>query len=88
MVNLEAAHLGIPVVSFNSGGVVEVIKDGSGVVVDSWNVCDLAAAMSQTMNRAIGFDPRRALANVEEFSSERQVARWLSVMQDAVKSTP
>ncbi len=46
LVMLEAASLGIPIVSYNVGMANEFIKDGMGKVVDSWNITDMIAGMN------------------------------------------
>lgn len=45
LVMVEAAYLGIPIVSFNIGIAKEFIVPGTGRVVDSWNLPDLVQAM-------------------------------------------
>jgi len=50
LVMLEAAYLGKPIVSFNSGGVKEFVDENRGIVVDSWNATDLAEAMKKVMH--------------------------------------
>lgn len=49
LVMLEAAYLGKPIVSFNSGGVKEFVDESRGIVADSWNAADLAEAMKEVM---------------------------------------
>lgn len=56
LVMLEAAHLGIPIVSFNSGGVKEFVQRGMGSVIDSWNIEDMAAEMKKLMHGQIEVD--------------------------------
>jgi glycosyltransferase involved in cell wall biosynthesis len=79
-VTIEAAYLGKPVVSFNSGGVKEFIREGMGIVVDSWNDCDLIQAMLRVMNRDIPFDAALAKSRAAEFSVDVQGKRWLDLL--------
>ena len=82
LVMIEAAYLGKPIVSFNSGGVKEFVRDGVGVVVDSWNDCDLINAMLKVMNREIPFDAAVAKSRAAEFSIAVQGKRWLALLTD------
>lgn len=81
MVNLEAGYLGKPVVAFNSGGVNEIIQEGIGKVVDSWNLQDLIEAMEHVMNGTIPFNHEVALSRIQEFNATRQMARWTQLVQ-------
>lgn len=81
MVNLEAAFLGKPVVAFNSGGVIEIVQEGMGKVVDSWNLQDLIEAMEQVIDGSLPFDTEVALTRIQEFTATRQMARWTQLVQ-------
>lgn len=81
LVMIEAAALGKPIVSFNSGGVKEFVRPGMGAVIDSWNPSDLAAAMIGVMKGETAFDPRVALARAEEFDASAQVRHWEKIMR-------
>jgi glycosyltransferase involved in cell wall biosynthesis len=80
LVAVEAAYLGKPVVSFDSGGVKEIVNQGMGIVIDSWNDADLIQAMEQMMSGDIPFDPVFAKNRVHEFSIEVQGQRWLDLL--------
>jgi len=80
LVMIEAAYLGKPIVSFNSGGVKEFIREGMGMVVDSWNDDDLINAMLRVMSGDIRFDPAVAKSRAAEFSVEAQGKRWLELL--------
>jgi glycosyltransferase involved in cell wall biosynthesis len=64
------------VVSFDCGGVSEIVGRGMGVIVESWNNSDLIAAMARVMRREADFDAAVASARVEEFDIEVQGPRW------------
>jgi L-malate glycosyltransferase len=81
LVMIEAAALGKPIVSFNSGGVREFVRPGMGAVIDSWNAADLAAAMAEVMTGETPFDQRAARARAEEFDAPVQVRRWEGIMR-------
>lgn len=82
LVCLEAAHIGKPIVSFNSGGVKEMVREGMGVVVDSWDNANLVGAMAAVMNGDISFDARISKERVQEFFVNVQGERWMSVMRE------
>ena len=77
---VEAAYLGKPVAAFNCGGVKEIIREGMGTVIDSWNSSDLIRAMVSIMNGETRFDPHVARERVKEFHIEVQGARWEEIM--------
>lgn len=77
----EAAYLGKPVVSFDCGGISEVIREGMGVVLDSWNTPDLVGAMRAVMRDGVGFDPKASRERVREFYVDVQGARWEDFMR-------
>ena len=50
IVYLEASATGVPVVAGRSGGAPETVRDGeTGLVVDGWEVADIAAAVSEIL---------------------------------------
>jgi len=82
IVTAEAAYLGKPVVAFDCGGVSEIVREGMGTIVGSWNSADMIRAMVATMRGETSFDPRRARERVKEFYVETQGARWEGIMRD------
>lgn len=91
LVMIEAAALGKPIVSFDSGGVREFVTPGVGLVVASWNAADLARACVRTMNGQIGFDPLAAKRRAAEFDVGARVKRWESLLEgylSALRSSP
>jgi len=76
IVTLEAAALGKPFVSFNSGGPKEIFREGMGAVVDSWNVQDMVTAMSQVMRGDIYVNPDISRARASEFDISVIVKEW------------
>lgn len=80
LVMIEAAALGKPIASFNSGGIKEFVQDGMGIVVNSWNLTDLSQVMLRTMNRAIDFQPQVAQARAREYDAQLQVRHWESMI--------
>jgi glycosyltransferase involved in cell wall biosynthesis len=82
IVTLEAAALGKPFVSFNSGGPKEIFRDGMGAIVDSWNVEDMAKVMLQVMRGEIYVDGDVSRARAREFDITVIVKQWENILQD------
>lgn len=80
LVAVEAAYLGKPIVSFNNGGIKEIVRSGMGVVVDSWNNSDLIKAMVGVMKREVSFDPKVGADRVREFFIDAQGQHWTALM--------
>ena len=81
MVTLEAAALGKPFVSFNSGGPKEIFRDGMGAVVDSWNVEDMVTAMLQVMRGDIYLNADISRARASEFDISVTVKQWERIIR-------
>jgi glycosyltransferase involved in cell wall biosynthesis len=82
IVTLEAAALGKPFVSFNSGGPKEIFRDGMGAIIDSWNVDDMANVMLQVMRGEIYVDDDVSRARAREFDITVIVKQWESILQE------
>jgi glycosyltransferase involved in cell wall biosynthesis len=85
MVVVEALALGKPVVSFNAGGVSEIVTTETGRIVDSWNVVDLANAMKEVALNKIGFDAEKAKARAKDFDVTNQVKNWETILLSLTK---
>ncbi len=81
MVNVEAAHLGKPIVCFDCGGVRDIMQPGMGHIVESWNLTDFADAMEAQMDGRTPFDATVARARARDFSPEIQYAKWEEIME-------
>lgn len=85
MVVLEALALGKPVVSFNSGGVSEIITNETGRIVNSRNVADLAADMKGVATDKNKFNPERAKERANDFDVKNQVKNWETILFSLAK---
>ena len=85
MVVVEALALGKPVVSFNAGGVSEIVTAGTGVIVDSWNVVDMANAMREVASNKIGFSTEKAKERARDFDVTNQVKNWEAILTNLIK---
>jgi L-malate glycosyltransferase len=81
LVTLEAAALGKPFVSFQSGGPAEIFRPGMGVVVDSWNKKDVVGAMLQIMHGEIRLDANISRARALEFDVSLIVRQWERIIR-------
>jgi glycosyltransferase involved in cell wall biosynthesis len=88
IVSAEAAYLGKPVVAFDCGGVREIVAEGMGEIVKSWDPSDLARAMAGVMSGATRFDPQVARERVKEFDVAVQVRRWERIMRKYFGGAP
>lgn len=80
IVMLEAAALGKPLVSFNSGGAKEFFRYGMGAVVNSWNVEDMVEAMLQVMRGDIHLNPDISRTRASEFDISVIVKKWEPIL--------
>ncbi|WP_353124360.1 glycosyltransferase family 4 protein [Parapedobacter pyrenivorans] len=78
LVMLEAAYLGKPIVSFNSGGVNEFVNEARGIVVDSWNATDLAEGMKKVMARRLNND---SISHDFEFTKWKQLVHFHNLIR-------
>jgi glycosyltransferase involved in cell wall biosynthesis len=76
LVMIEAAAMAKPIVSFNSGGVKEFLKEGMGVVIESSDVNDLIQAMYQVMDKDVLIDKELSVSRASEFDAKAQVELW------------
>jgi len=81
LVMLEAAYLGKPIVSFNSGGVKEFVDGARGIVVDSWNAVDLANAMKKLM-RSTRVNSK--VGGIEIFTLAHQIQQFQTLIKDEI----
>jgi glycosyltransferase involved in cell wall biosynthesis len=79
---IEAAALGKPIVSFDSGGVKEFVRPEMGMVIDSWDPQDLVQAMLGVMTGEILCDPAVARTRAEMFDAPLQAKKWLATMRE------
>lgn len=85
MVVVEALALGKPVVSFNAGGVSEIVTPETGRVVNSWNVEDLAQTMKEVSLNKIGFSSEKARERAIDFDVTNQVKNWENILLSLTK---
>jgi L-malate glycosyltransferase len=80
MVNVEAAYLGKPIITFNSGGVVDIMREGMGAVVNSWNVEDLVNTMIDLMEGRIETNQEVMRQRAADFDAPKMYPQWEALM--------
>ena len=80
MVNVEAAYLGKPIITFNSGGVVDIMRQGMGKVVESWNVEDFVQAMIDLMDGKIEINKTTMRERALDFDAPKMYPEWEKLM--------
>lgn len=79
LVMLEAAFLGIPIVSFNVGMAKQFIKEGMGKLVDSWNLEDMYQAM-EYLHQHPKQDQKLLKEAVKEFDLDHQLPQFEALL--------
>lgn len=73
LVMLEAATLGKPIVGFNSGGISEFVKEGTGIVVEQGNFNELVGAMTIVKNQPEKFNVDKIKNEAAKYRIEKQI---------------
>ncbi|WP_199117248.1 glycosyltransferase family 4 protein [Pedobacter sp. ASV28] len=72
LVMQEAAHLGMPIAGFNSGGIKEYVIDKVGIVIDQLNFQALAMAMEYIAHNRNLYDPEQIKQYAQRFNAVDQ----------------
>ena len=84
LVMIEAASIGLPIISFNSGGVSEFVEDGMGKVIDSCNVKELCRTMQELMNGKINIDRQKTIEKAKKFDIKIKVKEWEELLEKII----
>lgn len=84
MVTAEALFLAKPVVSFDCGGVKEIVIPDTGIIVNDYNINDIIAAMWKVMNKEFIFNPSKAKLSVERFDMHVQKKIWVGLIDKVI----
>jgi glycosyltransferase involved in cell wall biosynthesis len=79
LVMLEAAYIGIPILAFNTGMAKHFIKEGMGLVVDSWNESDMIASMRE-MHKNAYHDDELLRTSAMEFTVSNQLPKFENLL--------
>lgn len=75
LVMIEAAYLGKPIASFNSGGVSEFVNDDIGTLVQDWNIETLADVMYEMENNIENYNPETIKSHSLVFEANTQIKK-------------
>lgn len=82
LVLLEAAHLGMPIVGFNSGGLKEFVTNKIGYVVDQLNFDELADKMALIETESDNFDREYIKTYANKINADTQTKALMSLLND------
>src|SRR5690606_25826222 len=80
LVLLEAAHLGMPIVGFNSGGIKEFVTEKIGYVVDQLNFEELANKMALVENEYHNFDSEYIKKHANKINADTQTQELIALL--------
>lgn len=85
-VMLEALCCGLPVVSSRVGGIAEVINESNGLLVDSENIAQLAAAMEKMIHTYASFNRQQISAMARQrFNYDAVGKQYLELYQQVLQ---
>jgi len=84
----EAAACGLACVATKNGGHYENFEDGSGVLVDPFDVDDIARGMIQALDQQVDLAVRGRKRVQAMYTWDKTAKAYLSVIRDGVKSGP
>lgn len=84
LVMIEAASKGLPIISFNSGGVSEFVEEGMGKVISSNKVEDLCITMQDLMEGKIFIDKQKLIEKAKLFDVKVKVKEWENLINKIV----
>ncbi len=85
---IEAAACGLACVATKNGGPSEIFEDGSGVLVDPFDVPDIARGLLEGLSRQEELAERGRLRVLSKYTWEKTAALYLEVIREGVESCP
>jgi sucrose-phosphate synthase len=85
---IEAAACGLACVATKNGGPSEIFEDGSGVLVDPFDVDDIARGLAEALDRQEDLSVRGRKRVLAMYTWDKTAAGYLSVIRDGVRSGP
>jgi sucrose-phosphate synthase len=85
---IEAAACGLACVATKNGGPSEIFADGSGVLVDPFDVDDVARGMEQALERQTDLAVRGRERVLGMYTWDKTAVGYLSVIRDGVGNGP
>jgi sucrose-phosphate synthase len=85
---IEAAACGLACVATKNGGPSEIFEDGSGVLVDPFDVSDIARGLLEALSRQEDLSERARKRVLSKYTWDKTAAAYLSVINSGVASGP
>jgi sucrose-phosphate synthase len=85
---IEAAACGLACVATKNGGPSEIFEDGSGVLIDPFDVDDIARGMAEGLDRQADLSVRGRKRVLAMYTWDKTAAGYLAVIRDGVESGP
>jgi len=85
---IEAAACGLACVATKNGGPSEIFEDGSGVLVDPFDVDDIARGLADALDRQEDLSARGRERVLAMYTWDKTAAGYLSVIRDGARSGP
>ena len=83
LVMIEAAFLQKPIVSFNSGGVVEFVEQNMGSIIESLDISELVKALLDIEEGNKVIDKNRLKSRAEEFDFQKGIVVWQEILKES-----
>ena len=85
---VEAAACGLACVATNNGGPSEIFEDGSGVLVDPFDVDDIARGLVDALENQEELSKRGRERVLHMYTWKKTAARYLEVIQSGIRRDP
>lgn len=84
LVMIEAASFGLPIVSFNSGGISEFMLPHMGSIVHLGNIEEYTNTLIKYIENTIQFDKSVSINRAKEFFIEKKYKEWEKLMLELI----
>lgn len=84
LVMIEAAHLGKPIVGFNSGGINEFVTEKLGIVVNQLDYTTLAQAMETVKEKFTYYDSNVIKNYAKQFNPKMQADKLIQILDTII----
>ena len=85
---IEAAACGLPCVATRNGGPSEIFEDGSAILVDPFDMDDIALGMLEALDRQQELAERGRERVLDKYTWQKTAARYLDVIREGVEMGP
>lgn len=85
---IEAAACGLVCVATNNGGPTEIFEDGSGILVDPFDVDDIARGLKEALDRQEELAGRGRAHVLDTYTWEKTAARYLAIIREGIRTEP